>query len=649
VEDGDIELAETIEGICRNIWSSSDGDTVVDYAAEYQVNGGMGAWRITTEYASDDAFEQDIVVEALRNPFNLYCDPAAKDFVKRDAEDWALLDRISKSAYEQRWPERDAIDFDGNEFDAQGDWQDEETVRIAEYWYKEPYNATLCLLADGSTVEEGDVPEGAQVVRKRPVTRQKIMMCIASGESILEGPTEFAGPDFPFVMVFGEHIVIDGKTHWWGLPRFGKDAQQSYNIAATAVIEKIANAPKEYEWVTPKQIEGLGARILEAHQKNFPVRIYNPDPQSPGPPVRVPGADVPVALIQQMQLASQDIRETLGIHEASFGQESNEKSGVALRAKQSQAELVTFNFPDNMAKGIQRTWEIMVRLIPKIYDSQRRLRILGVDGAEDYVTINESVIDPTSGEATKLNDLTLGKYDVTVTVGPGYATKRLEAADTYLQMAQANPQIMGIAGDLVYKALDLPYADEIADRLKTLLPPQIQQMLSQDKPIPPVAQAVMAQAQQAMQEVQQQGQLVQQAAQEADQEKAAADKAKSDVQIAIANLKTERAQFEAQVAKAQAELQKRAYEVQAQQTSQEHQGSVNEVAQAVAEIKQWAADFAAQNTQALAEFMAKQQPAVIVPPKPKIVSIRARRVNGELEARPVYEGEDSVPGMMGVQ
>lgn len=640
VEDGDVDKAEMLEGLCRNIWNTSDGDTIVDYAAEYQVNGGMGAWRVVTEYSSDEAFDQDICIEPIKNPFCLYVDPSAKDFMKRDAEDWILTDRVSKAAYEARWPNKKVSDFDEAEFDSQLDWQDEDSVRIVEYWYKEPYDRTIYLLADGRTVDE--LQPGDQAVKERKVKSSKIMMCIASGEAILEGPTEFAGPDFPFIMVFGEHVVIDGKVYWWGLPRFGKDAQKSYNVAATATIEKIANAPKEYEWVTPAQIEGLGERIMEAHQKNFPVRIYNPDPHAPGPPQRISGADVPSALIQQMQMASQDIRETLGIHEASFGQESNEKSGVALRAKQSQAEIVTYNFPDNMAKGIQRTWEIMVNLIPKVYDSQRSMRILGTDGEEDYVTLNERAVDPKTGQATVINDLSMGKYDATVTVGPGYATKRLEAADTYMQLAQGNPEIMPIAGDLIFKSLDVPYADDIAERLRTMLPPPIQQLLNKDKNVTPEMQAVMAQADQAMQQVQEQGKLVQAAAQELEQVKADADKAKADAQIAQANLKTAQAQFDAHIAQTKADLQSQSLDLQLQQHGNEQQGAQQDLAQAVSDIKQWAAEFAQTNTQILQEIMGKQQTQVIVPPahpRPKIVSIKAKRVNGELQAIPQYEDD----------
>jgi hypothetical protein len=253
------------------------------------------------------------------------------------------------------------------------------------------------------------------------------------------------------------------------------------------------------------------------------------------------------------------------LHEAAFGEESNEKSGIALARKQNQAQIVTYNFPDNMAKGIKRTWELMLDLIPHIYDAERELRILGADGAEDYVKINEVVPGPSdaSGMPTmvRVNDMSAGKYDVTITVGPNFSTLRQEAAEIYGELGAKNPALMQVAGDLVFKSMDLPYADEIAKRWQTILPPPIQKQITEGKDIPPEAQAAMAQAEQAMQAVQAQGQMVQAAAQEVEQEKAKATADKAGVEKAIANLRTEEAKFQTLVANAKTEIQKALNEI----------------------------------------------------------------------------------------
>jgi hypothetical protein len=158
VEDADTEVADIYEGLIRNIAEQSDFDTVVDYEAEYQVGAGMCAWRINTQYTQDDAFNQDIIIEPLRNPFTAYCDPQARDILKRDARDWCITEKIAKSNFEERWPDAEVIEFDpgeGDEYDDEGDWTSEKTVRIAEYWYKKPVKKEIweCIFLDEQTGE----------------------------------------------------------------------------------------------------------------------------------------------------------------------------------------------------------------------------------------------------------------------------------------------------------------------------------------------------------------------------------------------------------------------------------------------------------------------------------------------------------------
>lgn len=543
-EDADKKTSEAIEGLIRNIWANSDGDSAVDQATEYVVGAGMGAWRVVTKYSRDDAWDQDIGIEPIQNPFCLYKDPASKDPFGRDASYWFLTTRIGRDAYESKYPKAATVDFDGEtEFDDE-DWEDEDSVRIVEYWFREPYSETLLLLSDRRSVKEAELtPEqmqklaaqGVQVVKTREVQCYKIKMVIASGDAVLER-ADWAGSMFPFVQVLGEHMVIDGKSKWWGLVRHAKDAQRSYNYARTAAIETVALSPRRFDWATPRQVQGHEGSWAEAHKKNYPYKLYNPDPEASGPPQRGGGAEVPVALVTLSQIDAEDVKATTGIYDASLGNRSNETSGVAIRQRQEQGEIAVYNYGDNIAKGVRRTWELLVDLIPRVYDTQRQIRILGADGADKYMSVNDGVID-----------LSRGKYDVTITTGPSFSTQRQEAAEIYTAFAQANPAVFPVAGDLIFKSFDLPYADQIAERLKTLLPPQIQQMEAEGVEMPPEVMQAMAQVEQATQMVQQQGMLVQQAAGEAKEEKA-------EVEKLLADLAVQRAQFDAQVAKAQATL-----------------------------------------------------------------------------------------------
>lgn len=650
VEGADKKTAEVYDGLIRNINNISDFDTITDGAAEYQTIGGMGAWRIKTRYVEEDAFEQEIVEEAIPNPFCLYVDPACKDQMKRDAQDWILTDRVTKAAYEKRWPKADKVDWDDSEFDDESDWKDDETVRIVEYWYKEPYDKVLLQLDDGTVVDgasdEAPLIPPERIKNKRVAVCNRIKMCIASGDAILE-EADWAGSQFPFVMVYGEYMIIDGKTYWWGLPRFGKDAQRSYNLSRTAAEETVAQAPLAKWWATVEQAKGLNDQWSEAHLKNFPFMLYNPDGKSPGPPVRMPGADVPAALMAQAETASEDIKAVTGIYDASLGNRSNETSGIAINARQEQGQIATFNYQDNIAKAIKRNAEILIDLIPKIYDTERELRILGADGAEDYAKVNQIIVDPATNKPIKVNDLATGRYDVTVTVGPNWSTKRQEAAEIYTSMDK-DGSLKAIAGDLMFKAMDLPYSDEIAERIKVMLPPPIQSMLNQDKQVPPEAQAVMAQANQAMQMVEQQMQMVQQAAQQVQQEQMKVDKGKSEIQVAIANLESKQAQFEATVAKQLAQLTQKEAQLVVKETQQagteQAQSAAGESAQTISAIQAAAQEFMQAASAVLQQIQAQtvMQSAATVEmarPKPRLVKLTSQRVNGNLEAIPVYEDQ----------
>jgi len=629
VEDGDKKTADVYEGLCRNIWNSSDGDTVIDQAAEYQVGAGMGAWRVSVDYANEDAWDQDIRIEAIRNPFCLYTDPSAEDPMKRDARYWFLTTRISHEAFEAKYGKAEKIDWDGGEeFEDDEEWEDDETVRIVEYWYREPVTKTIVLLSDGRTVNADEIdasPElfaGLEVLKQREVQSYAIKNCIASGSQILE-EGEWAGSQFPFVLIYGESMIIDGKHLWWGLPRFAKDAQRAYNYSRTYAVEAISLAPQAKFWATPTQAQGHTDKWAEAHKQNFPYLLYNPDPEIGGAPVPMPGANVPPAIMNEIGISSDDIKGVTGIYDASLGARSNETSGVAIRSRQQQGEIAVFNYGDNLAKGIRRTWEILVDLIPRIYDTQRSLRILGTDGGEDYVEINKP--GPDGGV---LNDLTRGKYDVNVTIGPSFSTQRQEASEIYMGMAQNNPQIMGVAGDLVFKSLDLPLSDDIAERLKTMLPPPIQQMLSQGKSVPPEAQAIMVQASQAMDQVQQMGQQLQMQQQELQNEKAVLDGDKAKVAAEVAKLQAEEKVLAAKYAEAVAKIENA--QLRADADRGEKDGESEKVAlsaqlsEALVQIQQQAADFMTQAAQVMAEIQSKAQPQMIMA-QPRAKVFRAQR------------------------
>lgn len=651
VEEGDVDTAEAINGLWLNIWNTSDADNITDFAAETQVAAGMGAWMVRTEYADDSAFDQNIVIKPIRNPLQLYPDHACKEQDKSDARHWIYHTKLSKTEYEAKYKDAEKTSFEPSEFSDETDPNDDdESVWVAEYWRKEPIVRQMCLLSTGETVDKAELqqlPEGVTILRERAVKTHKIVQYVCSATEILEGPNEWAGKEFPFIVVYGEYVIVDGKTYWSGITQVMMDAQRSHNETLSGVYETIALSPQAKYWATAEQAKGLMGQWNQAVEENLQVMLYNPDNKAPGPPVRVGGADVPAALMQASQMSRDSMKSVSGIFDASLGEVSNETSGRAIRARQDQGLVVTYNYGDNMAKAIGRTCKIVLDLIPKIIDTPRTLRILGKDGAEKYVKINQ--FDPVSGEV--VNDLSRGKYDFVVTQGPNFATQRQEAAEVYTQLSQSDPTLMAVAGDLIVKQFDYPMADEIAERKRMMLPPQILQAINGDKQQDPAVAAAMAQVAQLQAQVQEQAAMVEQAAQEAQQEKAGAEKAKADVQIAVANLNTKKAEIDAQMAQFQAlvaETQAKMAMEASQKGAEEGKAEVEldraqlaeQVSQALVSIQEQAAGLISQYAEALAQMQAQTLQAVQNQTAPKQKTVRLVRKNGGLAGEIIETGPD---------
>ena len=472
VEQGDKETADIMQGLIRNIESISNADKAYDTAFEWAVTGGYGVWRLKTEYNNNDSFEQDIKIQEVTNPFSVYFDPSAQEFDRRDAQYAFVITRIGKDEFKQKYPNDELIDYTGANYDIQH-WIDDASVTLCEYWYKQYEDKNLLLLSNGNTVYEDEIPDrmvleanGITVLKERKVEVPKVKMALLTGEGVIE-EADWAGRYIPIVPVYGDIVDIDGEFHYSGMVRFGKDAQRVYNYHRTTMIETIANAPKVPYLVTPEQIKGFEGLWKSANAENMPFLPYNPDPRAGGMPQRSGGVEIPQALITASQYDAEDIKAVTGQFDASMGAGGNETSGRAILARQREGDTATYSYVDNLSRAIRYTGEILVDLIPKIYDTERVVRILGIDGGEKWVEINKIQLDQMTGQQIVTNDITGGKYDVSVNVGASYNTQRQEASEALLEM-MGNPMLAPVVADLLAKNLDIPNSDELEKRLRKI-------------------------------------------------------------------------------------------------------------------------------------------------------------------------------------
>ena len=466
-EDGDVDVAQIYSGLIRSIESCSNADFAYDTALEQTATFGFGSWRIKTQYVDDESFDQEIVIERIANALNVYFDPASIQPDYSDAEYVIVVDSVSKDEFKERWPKAAETSFSVEHVE-QG-WTNGDMMQIAEYWYKERTPVTLYLLADGTvTDQKPTAPE--MVLRERKSEKCVVKMCILSGAAILES-ADWAGKYLPIVGVNGKEDLVDGKRVLRGIVRHAKDPQRMYNYWRTIDTETKALAPKAPVMVSTKQLDGLDDLWSDALSGNLPYLPYNPDPQAPMPQ-RLNAGMQDRGFEQAALLAVDEMKATTGIYSAALGEQGNETSGRAILARQREGDTANFAYIDNLSRAIRHSARIIIDLIPKIYDTERVVEIMGVDGQKKLERINSARITD-DGQVEPVNDLTTGRYDLVVDVGPSYTTKRVESLNMMVEIAKMNPAIMQLAGDLIVKAMDWDGAEAIAERIKRTIPANI--------------------------------------------------------------------------------------------------------------------------------------------------------------------------------
>jgi hypothetical protein len=470
----DPELAEVYSAIIRHIESKSKAHRVYAKAAEQAVIGGIGWFRILTDYCDEKSFEQEIVVRHIRNPLSVVCDPGAVELTRSDAAWMIVSELIAEDTFKAQYPKAKLQGFDGVDFT---NWRTaDKKIRVAEYWVREEESRDLLLLSDGSTRYGDELTDvdmavmdglGVTIINKRKAKAHKVKCYKITGIEILE-TYDWAGSYIPVIPVIGEEIEVGDEVFRHGLVYPMIDSQKAYNFARSAMLETVASQPKSPYLVTAKMVANHKKAWDGLNEGNPSVLPYEPDPLATQGPRRIAPPNFASAWYQEALTADGDMKATTGIYDASLGKQSNETSGRAIMARDQQGETASYVYVDNESAAIEHAGEIMLEMIPHIYTGERVVRMMGEDGAiEGYARINTMLPD-----GTVFNDISVGQFDLEVTTGPAFATKRMEAADKMMQLVQSVPAIGQIGADMIVKALDMPYGDKLAERLAlTLVPP----------------------------------------------------------------------------------------------------------------------------------------------------------------------------------
>lgn len=534
----DVKTADVINGLIRNIEYTSNADVAYDTAIEASVSGGFGYWRIGMDYAFDDSFDFDLSIDRVANQFSIYGDPNS---TSADSSDWDVafvIDRMPKSAFKRKYKGKKnsdgdpvAIDFDSDAWDNADQWYDDDTVMIAEWWRREEIEREIVQVVDAATgevyvfgadeiearpelqlgLETGMLTmktgEDGQPV-KRIAKSHKVTQTIMTGADVLE-VNDWPGKYIPIVPVYGDEIIVEGKRYFRSLIHNAIDAQRMFNFWRTASTELVALAPRVPFIGRKGTFDSDADRWATSNTQSHSYLEYDTEA-----PIRLPlDSGAAAGALQEALNASDDMKAIIGIYDASLGARSNETSGKAIMARQREGDIATFHFIDNLSRAIRHTGRILIDLIPKVYSGERIVRVIGEDGSQKTVQINGEEPQPQIGPDGKpevdeegqaimaLYNLTAGKYDLTVSSGPSFTTRREEAAAQMTELVRAYPAGAPLVMDLMAKNFDWPGADEIAKRFEKMNPAAQQ--------IPPEMQQQMQQMQEAIQQLQAENQKLQ--------------------------------------------------------------------------------------------------------------------------------------------
>ena len=471
-EEGDEDVAEVYQGLIRQI--DQRGVQAFKTAFKFAVKSGWGCLLVDHDYIDDTSLDQDIIIREIKNPFSVLLDPIVQAQHVTEARYGFLFEDMERAEFERLYPKAES-EAGESDFASTGNfesWVTEESVRVADYYRIVLEERTLIQLSDGRVLDMDEIEnvrdelnmQGITLGKTRKVQARKLERYKITGLEVLE-EVECVGRYIPIIPMFGKTSNINGRYISRGLVRKAKDAQRLYNYSRSVSVEVTALTPKQPYFVTPAMVKGHEAKWKKMMVSNDPVLMFNFD--NGQKPFREAPAQGSPALMQDAQIAADDIKATTGIYDANMGAQGNEISGVAIKGRQFQGEMANFEFQDQLVDSMELSGRVMIDMIPHIYDTERTIRILGEDEREEAIAVNKTLMDAQTGEYVKTMDLTTGTYDIKVASGPSFTTRKQETAEQLSQIIAQNPALSEIVGDVLFKNLDLVGGDEVIQRLRS--------------------------------------------------------------------------------------------------------------------------------------------------------------------------------------
>jgi hypothetical protein len=542
------ETAMVIDGLVRNIESTSRAKDIYVNAGRGMVTTGYDGWMVSHKYSDPQSFDQDLVIEPAANFIDrVWFDPASYLQDKSDAQYAFLLHAMSVQEYVKRYPEGSqasvSIDREGDAYYDKG-----QVIVVGQLFYVSQEACELVLMSNGAVytidddfkkVKDELTALGIEEVRTRKAYQTKVYSRFFDQTNWLEDEEETIFDRIPIVPLYGNFKIVENKTIYWGVVEKLLDPQRVLNYSLSREIEEGALAPRAKYWMTLTQAAGHEDALATLNTNSDPVQFYNVDPEMPGAPMQQGGAQVNPGLRTISESMRQIIGQTAGMFAASMGDNPGLQSGVAIESLQAKGDNGTIKYFRALEAAIAATGDILVKAIPKVYDAQRTVRLLYEDGSSEMQVLNKPIIDQQTGEIVTLNDLTKGQYSVSCRAGPSFRNRQQETIETIIEIAKVDPSIIGMAGDILLNAIPTSAASQIGERKRLQM---MAQGLIPQTQLTEEEKAQMAQSAQGQEQQQDPAMVLAQA----EMAKAQAEQMRAQVEVQRLQLETAKIQLEAQ-------------------------------------------------------------------------------------------------------
>lgn len=473
------ELAKTINGIVRNIQNISNAEDVYKDAAKQMVNSGISGWRVVQKYLDNDSFDQDLVIEPIYNfKDRVWFNEATQEKAAEDATLCFVMQTITPDEYEEKWPEgsKESVSVDRSRSSY---FNVPDTLVIGEVYYFKEKKRELVKMSNGKVYPDDDnfkkvkdelAELGITEKDRRSVPRKVVYTRKFDGGGWLEEESETVFTNMlPVVPLYGNYEIIENKVTYFGAVEKLLDAQRVFNYSMSREVEEGALAPRQKYWMTRNQAEGEEATLATLNTNSDPVQFYTPDQEAPGAPQQSGGAQINPGLRTMSMAMSEIVTQAANLFAPSMGNNPNAQSGIAIKRLQDKGDIGTVEYFASLERAITKTARVIVDAIPDVYTPGRQVRIIGEDGETDIITLGEEVFDTETQKTVILNDLSVGKYDVVCSSGPSFQNRQQETVDAMIEIANVDPSILQLGGDILLNNIASPGMGQMADRKRAQL------------------------------------------------------------------------------------------------------------------------------------------------------------------------------------